>query len=256
MKVVILAGGFGSRLSEYTNLVPKPLVEIGEYPILWHIMNTFAFAGHKDFYIALGYKAELIKEYFLKYYTLNSDFTIDLANNDISYHSRNVLDWKVTLVDTGMNSMTGGRLKRLKEFLGEETFLLTYGDGVANVDVNQLIAFHKQQKKKVTVTAVRPVARFGELQIDEKKIVTNFSEKPQANQGYINGGFFVMEPSFINWIENDSTVLEKEPLEKAAEEGELTAYIHDGFWQCMDTLRDKNYLEDLWRSGKAPWKIW
>lgn len=256
MKTIILAGGFGTRLSEYTDFKPKPMIEIGGQPILWHIMNTYAYYGYKDFVIALGYKGEIIKEYFLNYYSLKSDFTIDLANGKADYLRKKTVDWKVTLVDTGLNSMTGGRVKRLKEFIGEETFMLTYGDGVANIDVGKLVEFHKKHGKMATITAVHPAARFGELIISKDQTVLSFKEKPQITQGWINGGFFVIEPEFFDLIEGDSTVLEEEPLERAAEAGELKAYLHDGFWQCMDTVRDRNVLEELWKTGRAAWKVW
>ena len=253
MKVVILAGGFGTRLSEYTESIPKPMVTVGGKPILWHIMNTYAKFDHKDFYIALGYKAEIIKEYFLNYRALNSDFTVNLSNGSIVEHQQDAVDWKVSLVDTGLNSMTGGRIKRMQNFIGNEPFLLTYGDGVADIDIDSLVKFHKSHGKMVTVSAVHPGARFGELDIDSS-VVTSFKEKPQVTQGWINGGYFVIEPEFFNLIEGDSTILEKEPLEKVAQMGELMSYQHDGFWQCMDTKRDRDSLEDLWKAGSAPWK--
>jgi len=253
MKVIILAGGFGTRLSEYTDSIPKPMVTIGGKPILWHIMDTYAKFNHKDFYIALGYKSEVIKEYFLNYRTLNSDFTVDLSNGNILEHQQDPVDWKVTLVDTGLNSMTGGRVKRMRDFIGNEPFLLTYGDGVANIDLDALVKYHKSHGKMVTVSAVHPGARFGELDINNN-IVTSFKEKPQITQGWINGGYFVMEPSFFDLIEGDSTILEKEPLEKAAQMGELMSYAHDGFWQCVDTKRDRDSLEEMCQAGNAPWK--
>jgi glucose-1-phosphate cytidylyltransferase len=253
MKVIILAGGFGTRLSEYTDSIPKPMVTIGGKPILWHIMDTYAKFNHKDFYIALGYKSEVIKEYFLNYRTLNSDFTVDLSNGNILEHQQDPVDWKVTLVDTGLNSMTGGRIKRMRDFIGNESFLLTYGDGVANIDLDALVKYHKSHGKMVTVSAVHPGARFGELDINNN-IVTSFKEKPQITQGWINGGYFVMEPSFFDLIEGDSIILEKEPLEKAAQMGELMSYAHDGFWQCVDTKRDKDSLEEMCQAGNAPWK--
>jgi len=253
MKVIILAGGFGTRLSEYTDSIPKPMVTIGGKPILWHIMDTYAKFNHKDFYIALGYKSEVIKEYFLNYRTLNSDFTVDLSNGNILEHQQDPVDWKVTLVDTGLNSMTGGRIKRMRDFIGNEPFLLTYGDGVANIDLDALVKYHKSHGKMVTVSAVHPGARFGELDINNN-IVTSFKEKPQITQGWINGGYFVMEPSFFDLIEGDSTILEKEPLEKAAQLGELMSYAHDGFWQCVDTKRDRDSLEEMCQAGNAPWK--
>ena len=253
MKVVILAGGFGIRLSEYTDSIPKPMVTVGGRPILWHIMNTYAKFEHKDFYIALGYKSEVIKEYFLNYRALNSDFTVDLLHGDIVAHQQDVVDWRVTLVATGLNSMTGGRVKRMQDFIGDETFLLTYGDGVANIDLDALVEFHKNHGKMVTVSAVHPSARFGELSINNN-VVTSFQEKPQTTQGWINGGYFVIEPEFFNLIEGDSTILEKDPLEKAAKMGELMSYQHYGFWQCMDTKRDRDSLEYLWNTDSAPWK--
>ena len=253
MKVIILAGGFGTRLSEYTESIPKPMVTVGGKPILWHIMNTYAKFDHKNFYVALGYKADVIKEYFLNYRALNSDFTVNLSNGSIVEHQQDAVDWKVSLVDTGLNSMTGGRIKRMQNFIGNEPFLLTYGDGVADIDIDSLVKFHKSHGKMVTVSAVHPGARFGELDIDSS-VVTSFKEKPQVTQGWINGGYFVIEPEFFNLIEGDSTILEKEPLEKVAQMGELMSYQHDGFWQCMDTKRDRDSLEDLWKTGSAPWK--
>ena len=253
MKVVILAGGFGTRLSEYTESIPKPMVAVGGKPILWHIMSTYAKFGYKDFYIALGYKAEVIKEYFLNYQTLNSDFIIDLSNSKIVAHQQDKIDWKVTLVDTGLNSMTGGRVKRIQDFIGDEPFLLTYGDGVADIDINALVKFHKNHGKMVTVSAVHPSARFGELDINND-VVTSFKEKPQTTQGWINGGYFVVNPDFFDLIEGDDSILEKEPLEQATQMGELMAYQHDGFWQCMDTKRDRDHLEELWVGGSAPWQ--
>lgn len=251
MKVVLLAGGFGTRLAEYTDVIPKPMVPVGGKPILWHIMKTFAHFGHKDFYVALGYKAAVIKEYFLNYRALNADFTVNLATGVVAPHQVDPVDWQVTLVHTGDASMTGGRVKRMREYVGNETFMLTYGDGVANVDVDALLRFHRQHGKMVTVTAVRPAARFGELGIINDR-VESFKEKPQMHEGWINGGFFVIDPRFLDLIEGDSTLLEREPLETAARMGELMAYKHDGFWHCMDTKRDHDLLESLWREG-APW---
>jgi len=253
MKVILLAGGFGSRLSQYTEVLPKPMVPIGGKPILWHIMRSYAHFGHKDFYVALGYKAEVIKEYFLHYRTLNADFMVDLGTGTVTPHQLDEVDWRVTLVDTGQYSMTGGRVKRIKPYIGNETCLLTYGDGLSDVDLNQLITFHKSHGKMVTVTAVHPGARFGELEMKGEQ-VTSFQEKPQTGQGWINGGYFVIEPEFFDLIKEDQTILEREPLERASQMGELMAFRHKGFWQCMDTKRDLNNLEEYWDSGKAPWK--
>jgi glucose-1-phosphate cytidylyltransferase len=254
MKVIILAGGFGTRLSEYTELIPKPMVLVGGKPILWHVIQRYASFGHKDFYIALGYKSEVIKEYFLKFNSINSDFSIDMYSGELKTHNNNSLDWKVTLVDTGQDSMTGGRVKRMQPYIGDEPFMLTYGDGVADINVDALVKFHENHGKMVTVTAVHPVARFGELTIDGD-YVKSFKEKPQVTRGWINGGFFVCQPNFFDLIKDDQTVLEAEPLEQTASMGELMAYKHEGFWQCMDTKRDKDLLEELWSTNKAPWKI-
>lgn len=254
MKVILLAGGFGTRLAEYTGLIPKPMVPIGGKPILWHIMQTYAQFGHKDFYVALGYKAEVIREYFYHYRALNSDFTIDLGTGSTSSHQNDFIDWKVSLVDTGEKTMTGGRVKRLQKFIGNETCLLTYGDGVANIDIDKLISFHKKHGKMVTVSAVRPVARFGELEIDQDTVIS-FQEKPQLQKGWINGGYFVIEPGFFDLIQDDSTLLEREPLEAVASIGQLMAYKHEDFWHCMDTKRDHELLETLWVQDKAPWKV-
>jgi len=254
MKVVILAGGFGTRLSEYTETIPKPMVTIGGRPILWHIMRSYAHFGHKEFYLALGYKADVIKSYFLNYRPLNSNFTVDLSTGDVHTDQKDDTDWRVTLVDTGIDSMTGGRLKRLKSYVGSEPFMLTYGDGVADVDIEELLDFHNAHGKMVTVSAVHPGARFGELEIEENQVIS-FREKPQTLHGWINGGYFVVEPEFIDLIEDDMTILEREPLEKVAAMGELIAYHHRGYWQCMDTKRDRDNLEALWNSGKAPWKV-
>ncbi len=254
MKVVILAGGFGTRLSEYTETIPKPMVTVGGRPILWHIMRTYAHFGYKDFYLALGYKAEIIKEYFLHYRSLNADFTVDLATGKVESHQAEDTDWRVTLVHTGLESMTGGRVKRLQSYIGNEPFLLTYGDGVANVDLDALVRFHKSHGRMVTVTAVHPGARFGELEVNGHQI-RSFKEKPQTGQGWINGGYFVIQPEFFDLISGDNTILEREPLESVAEMGELMAFEHDQYWQCMDTKRDRDHLEELWSSGEAPWKL-
>jgi glucose-1-phosphate cytidylyltransferase len=254
MKVVILAGGFGTRLSELTESIPKPMVAVGGRPILWHIMRIYAHFGHKDFFLALGYKASLIKEYFLNYRSLNADLTVDLATGSVSSHQTDDADWKVTLVDTGLSSMTGGRIKRLQPFIGDQTFMLTYGDGVSDIDLDALLEFHRSHGKMVTVTAVHPGARFGELVIDSDR-VNSFAEKPQMQHGWINGGYFVIEPEFFELLDGDSTVLEREPLEIAAQMGELMAFRHEGFWQCMDTKRDRDLLEELWLSGEAQWSV-
>ncbi len=255
MKVVILAGGFGTRLAEMTDVLPKPMVPVAGHPILWHIMNIYAAGGHRDFVLALGYKASLVKEYFLNYYSLNADFSVDLASGDVAYHSAPRVDWRVTLVDTGLDTMTGGRVRRLREYIGNEPFLLTYGDGVSDIDLDALLRFHRAHGRMATVTAVHPGARFGELALDGD-VVSSFKEKPQITQGWINGGFFVLQPEFLDLIDGDSTVLEREPLERVAAMGQLRAYRHEGFWQCMDTVRDRSYLEELWNLGKAPWKRW
>jgi len=253
MKVILLAGGFGTRLSEYTETIPKPMVSIGGRPILWHLMRTYAYFGHKDFYLALGYKAEVIKEYFLHYRSLNADFTVDLASGSIEPHQTDDTDWRVTLVHTGLESMTGGRVKRLQSFIGNETFMLTYGDGVADIDLDELVKFHRSHGKMVTVSAVHPGARFGELEMDGHA-VASFQEKPQTGQGWINGGYFIIEPEFFDLIEGDMTILERDPLEAVAKMGELMAFQHDGFWQCMDTKRDRDLLEELWQADRASWK--
>ena len=253
MKVVILSGGFGTRLSEYTESIPKPMVTIGGKPMLWHVMNIYASCGYKDFYLALGYKSELIKEYFLNYNSLNSDFTVNLLSGDVNSYQTDKIDWNVTLLNTGIKTMTGGRVKRLQSILGDETFLLTYGDGVADIDINALIDFHYSHGKMITVTAVHPVARFGDLDLDGNQVIS-FKEKPQISQGWINGGYFVIEPEFFDLIQEDQTILEREPLERASQMGELIAFRHKGFWQCMDTKRDRDNLEQFWDSGKAPWE--
>jgi len=253
MKVIILAGGFGTRFSEYTNILPKPMIPIGDKPILWHIMQTYAKFEHKDFYLALGYKAEVIKDYFLNYRSLNADFTIDLDSGNVLSHQLDQVDWKVTLVNTGNTTMTGGRIKRMKKFIGDEPFMLTYGDGVADINLDELLKFHRNHGKLVTMTAVRPAARFGELEL-ENNFVKSFKEKPQMHEGWINGGFFIIEPGFFDFIDDDSTLLEREPLEKATKLGQLMAYQHKGFWHCMDTKRDHELLESLWAKG-APWAI-
>lgn len=254
MKVVILAGGYGTRLSEYTGVIPKPMVPIGGRPIIWHIMKYYAKFGFNDFVIALGYKSEVIKEYFLNYKTLNSDFKVDLKTGEIQQLNDESLDWNVTLVDTGKDTMTGGRIKRLQHILGNEEFLLTYGDGLSDVDLNELLKHHKQNNNMVTLTAVRPAARFGELELSESGTVESFQEKPQMQDGWINGGFFVVNPSFLNYVSGDHEMLEREPLDRIVKEGKLGAFKHNGFWQCMDTKRDHEALEKIWAQGPIPWE--
>jgi glucose-1-phosphate cytidylyltransferase len=254
MKVVLLSGGFGTRISEYSEMLPKPMISVGGKPIIWHIMNFYARYNHKDFYLALGYKAAIVKEYFLNYHSLNSDFTVDLSLGSIKNTNNNdPLDWKVTLVDTGLHTMTGGRVKRMKEYIGNETFMLTYGDGLSDININDLLAFHRSHGKMITMTAVRPQARFGELEIQED-FVLSFKEKPQLHDGWVNGGYFIVEPEFFDLIDGDSTMLERDPLELAVNQRQLMAYRHNGFWQCMDTKRDHAFLESLWEKG-APWQV-
>lgn len=255
MKVVILAGGLGTRLSEETVVKPKPMVEIGEKSILWHIMNIYSSYGFNEFVIALGYKGEIIKEYFLNYYNHNSDLTISLKTGEVKASKNCYRNWTVHLVDTGMDTMTGGRLHRLKEKLEGKTFMFTYGDGVSNVNIERLLEFHKSHGKIATVTAVKPSARFGGMKFNGDSVI-KFTEKPQTGEGWINGGFFVFEPGIFDYLQGDGTVLERDPLENLARDGQLMAYKHEGFWQCMDTLRDKQLLEDLWENCKAPWKVW
>ncbi len=255
MKVAILAGGVGSRLSEETEVKPKPMVTIGGKPILWHILKHYSHFGHQDFVIALGYKGEVIKRYFLDYCSLQSNLTVQIRHGQVTREEGEQEDWNVQLVDTGQHTLTGGRIKRLRSQLGNETFLLTWGDGVSNVDLDALLAFHRSHGKFATVTAVRPPARFGKLDLDGDQ-VTAFTEKPQLGEGWINGAFFVLEPQVFDYIAGDQTQWEREPLEKLAADGQLMAYRHDSFWQCMDTLRDKVLLEKLWSEGEAPWKTW
>jgi glucose-1-phosphate cytidylyltransferase len=255
MKVGILAGGLGSRLQEETSLRPKPMVEIGGKPILWHILNIYSAFGFDEFVIALGYKAEFVKEYFLNFYSLNSDLTVDLASGSTEVHGGRRPGWKVHLVDTGQETQTGGRIKRLRSHLDGATFMLTYGDGVADVDLRELAAFHRSHGKLATVTAVRPPSRFGSFVLDGSRIV-EFQEKPQAGEGWINGGFFVLEPGVFDFIDGDETIWERAPMERLAAEGQLMAYQHAGFWQPMDTLRERRVLEELWASGRPPWKVW
>lgn len=255
MKVGILAGGVGTRLVEETEVKPKPMVEIGGRPILWHIMRHYAHFGFKDFVVALGYKGEVIKKYMVDYSSLNSNLTVKLNTGRVDIHSGYRPDWTVDLVDTGMATLTGGRIKRLQPYLGDETFMLTWGDGVSDVNLCDLLEFHKKHGKLATLTAVRPPARFGHL-VFQGDQVAQFSEKPQTMEGWINGAFFVLEPGVFDYIDGDDTQWEKEPMERLAADGQLMAYRHTSFWQCMDTLRDKKMLEELWHTGKAPWKIW
>jgi glucose-1-phosphate cytidylyltransferase len=255
MQVAILAGGVGSRLSEETEVKPKPMVEIGGKPILWHIMMHYSCFGHRNFVIALGYKGEVIKRYMTDYVSLNSNLTVETKTRQVKVHDSALQDWTVELIDTGSQTMTGGRIKRLTPYIGNETFMLTWGDGVSTVDLKKLLAFHRSHGKLATLTAVRPPARYGHLEFDGDQ-VSVFNEKPQIGEGWINGAFFVLEPEIFNYIEDDQTQWEKEPLERLAAEGQLMAYRHDGFWQCMDTLREKHILNTMWESGKAPWKLW
>ena len=255
MKAVLLAGGLGTRISEESHLKPKPMIEIGGKPIIWHIMKIYSHYGVNDFIVCLGYKGYVMKEYFANYFLHESDVTFDMVNNKMQVHQNSAEPWRVTLVDTGDATMTGGRLKRVRRYLGEEDFCFTYGDGVANVDIAQLVTFHQAQKRLGTLTAVQPPGRFGALNF-EGITVTSFEEKPQGDGGWINGGFFVLSPKVLDYIKDDSTVWEKAPMERLAGEGQLSCYFHKGFWQPMDTLRDKNQLEELWQSGKAPWKVW
>lgn len=253
--VAILCGGQGTRLREETEFRPKPMVEIGDRPILWHIMSIYAAAGLNNFVLALGYKGELIKEYFLNFHPHTSDMTVHLATGLVSYHSNKAPDWHVTLVDTGLNTQTGGRVKRLKPWLDGKTFMLTYGDGVGNVDLKALLDFHKNHGKLATVTAVRPPSRFGSLAFDKDRVLA-YQEKPQIEAGWINGGFFVLEPGIFEYISGDAMPWESEPLHKLAADGQLMAYRHERFWAPMDTLREKHLLQELWDSGNAPWKVW
>lgn len=255
MKAVILAGGLGTRLSEETQVKPKPMVEIGGKPILWHIMKIYAAHGINEFVICCGFKGYLIKEYFSNYFLHMSDVTFDMVNNRMEIHHQTAEPWRVTLVDTGESTMTGGRIKRIQSYLQDEDFCLTYGDGVSNVDVTALVAFHRSQKALCTLTAVQPPGRFGALALHGSKIFS-FEEKPQGDGGWINGGFFVCSPRVLDYIEGDDTVWERQPLMALAKEGQLSAYLHEGFWQAMDTLRDKQHLESLWASKKAPWEVW
>jgi len=257
MKVVILAGGFGTRISEESHLKPKPMIEIGEQPILWHIMKIYSAYGFNDFIICAGYKQYVIKEYFAEYFLHTSDVTFDFRhNNEMIIHHNTAEPWRVTVVDTGLNTMTGGRIKRIQEYVGKEPFMFTYGDGIGNIDLRELLNFHDQHGKKATLTVVNAAQRFGVMDIGTDNIITSFREKQDVDGSVINAGFMVMEPDVFDYLQDDSTVFEKEPLERLARENQLMAYRHKGFWKCMDTQREKMQLEELWASGKAPWKIW
>ncbi|TKG91904.1 glucose-1-phosphate cytidylyltransferase [Puteibacter caeruleilacunae] len=256
MKVLLLAGGLGSRLSEETVLKPKPMVEIGGKPILWHIMKIYSHYGFNEFVILCGYKGYVIKEYFANYFLHNSDLTIDVANNSIDVHNNHGEPWKITLVDTGLHTMTGGRIRRVKDYLGNEPFMLTYGDGVADIDINELVDFHKTHGKKITMTSVQPEGKFGALKISENNSVTSFQEKPKGDGAWINGGYFVCDPQILDYIDDDSTIFERDPLEQLAKDNELFTFKHHGFWKPMDTLRDKMQLEELIETKNAPWIKW
>jgi len=255
MKVVILCGGLGTRLAEETVARPKPMVEIGGHPIVWHIMNIYASHGFKDFVLACGYKGEFIKDYFVNFAQLDGDIVVDLRRGKTETRNARAPDWTVAMVDTGINTQTGGRIKRLADWIGASTFMLTYGDGVGSIDIRALLEFHRRSGKLATVTAVRPPSRFGGLNLDGDRVV-DFSEKPQVGEGWINGGFMVLEPGVLDYIEGDDTLWERQPMERLAADGQLVAYRHPGFWQPMDTLREKQLLESLWQSGNAPWKMW
>jgi len=254
-KVVILAGGLGTRLSEETDLKPKPMVEIGGKPIIWHIMKIYSYYGYNDFIICLGYKGYMIKEYFANYFLHQSDLTIDIKNNKMQIHESKAEPWKITLIDTGLNTMTGGRIKRIEPYINS-TFMLTYGDGVSNININKLLSYHQRMKKAVTVTAVQPSGRFGAIEMDERNIVNSFMEKPKGDNAWINGGFFVLEPEIFKYIDGDNSVWEREALEMLTKDNKVCAYKHSDFWKCMDTLRDKTELENLWAGDRAPWKVW
>lgn len=253
MKVVILAGGYGTRISEESHLKPKPMIEIGGKPILWHIMKEYSHYGFNDFIICLGYKQEKIKEFFKDYYLYASDVTFDMSNNSMKIHNNTAEPWKVTLVDTGLNTMTGGRIKRVKDYIGDETFMMTYGDGVCDLDINKLVEFHKKNNKLATITAIQPGGKFGALKINNENVIESFVEKSKEDGGWINGGYMVLEPEVFDYIDGDTTVFEKAPLDNLSKEGNLIAYKYDGFWQCMDTLKDKLYLEELIEKNQASW---
>ncbi|MCL2181159.1 MAG: glucose-1-phosphate cytidylyltransferase [Treponema sp.] len=256
MKVVILAGGLGTRLSEETNLIPKPMVEIGGRPILWHIMKIYSYWGFNEFVVLTGYKSHVIKEYFINYYTRYSDITVDMKNNSVELHNNRTEPWKVTMLYTGKDTMTGGRLFAAKEFIGKERFMLTYGDGVSDVNIKELMKSHEESKKNVTLTAIQPKGRFGALDIKNDGSITSFKEKPDGDGAWINGGFFIMEHNIFNYLSNNNSILEKEPMETLALEGQLNSYKHNGFWRSMDTLKDKNDLTEMWTNGTCPWALW
>lgn len=256
MKVVLLAGGFGTRLSEETDIKPKPMVEIGGKPILWHIMKLYSHYGFNDFIVCLGYKGYVIKEYFANYFLHMADVTFDMSNNTMTVHQKKAEPWKVTLVDTGANTMTGGRIKRVKEYVGNETFMVTYGDGLSDQNLGELLKFHKSRGSVGTMTTVQPSGRFGSVAIDDNNRINAFIEKPRGDGAWINAGFFVFEPKIFDYIDGDATIFERQPLENLARDGQLSAYKHDGFWKPMDTLREKNEFEELWQGGKAPWQVW
>jgi len=256
MKVLILAGGYGTRISEESDIKPKPMIEIGGKPILWHIMKHYSSYGYNEFVILLGYKSYVVKEYFANYYLHNSDVTIDTAKQQLEIHNNYSENWKITLIDTGLETMTGGRVKRASQYIGNEPFHLTYGDGVSDVNLKELVEFHQKNKKKITMTSIQPDGKFGVLKIEKDNRISNFLEKPKGDGAWINGGFFVCEPSVLDYIEGDKTIFERDPLENLAKAGELFSFKHEGFWKCMDTLRDKNQLNEMWAEGKAPWKSW
>lgn len=256
MKVVILAGGLGTRISEESHLKPKPMIEIGDKPILWHIMKEYSHFGFNEFIICLGYKQHIVKEFFADYYLYSSDVTFDLSKNTMEVHNHYAEPWKVTLVDTGLHTMTGGRIKRVRDYIGDETFMLTYGDGVSDVDISKLLEFHRSHGKIGTLTAIAVDQRFGVLDIGKEGVIHEFAEKEEKDSSVVNGGYMVFEPQIFDYLEGDETVFEKEPLKKLAHEDELRAFLHRGFWKCMDTQREKEQLEKLWASGNAPWKVW
>ena len=256
MKVIILAGGFGTRLSEFTELIPKPMVRVGDKPIIWHIMNHYANYGHNDFYLALGYLSEVIKKYFLTYQSLQSDFSVSLKSGDVNFFNSTSLNWKVNCIDTGEATLTGKRISKLQKYISNEPFLLTYGDGLSDVDIAKTVEFHNSHGKNITMTAVQPAGRYGALDIKADNSISSFKEKPKGDSAWINGGFFVCKPEVLNYIADDSTMFEQEPLIDLAAEEQLMSFKHNGFWECMDTLRDKNNLCHLWDSDQAPWKMW